>query len=269
MRAVSVALAAAFSVGCFTPPPQAPTELDDLTRFLFREWAHEEPEVLQDGMVKLEKFLETVDFSEELYYRSFQLDSCTTEDLATINAPEGQDPAKTVGMGVVFESRWPVGDHARLQMSGDLLDAEPSAKSYVRRFVDPSDGTCFVDRSCDSIFTDNDITRSSFIMSVDMMLHKNFKWVELPEGRHAIVSRSWTPRVFTAEDPDDAILQSYTLDIWLERPDGKTWRYQALYQESKFGIDVEPGTIVATVTDSTDGMFRDTDEVIGERFHGE
>lgn len=269
MRVPALIVLALAAAGCFNPPPQAPTEVDDLTRFLFREWGHEDPEVLQDGMVKLETFLMQMDFTKGLIHRSFQLDSCTAEDVANVTTPADQDPANTVGMAVAYESRWSIEDHVRLQVEAKLLlDAEPSAKKYVRRFIDPKDPSCLSSGTCDVIFTENDITRSSLIMSVDLMLHKDFKWVEMPDGRRALVSRSWNPRVFTSPDGDDAILQSYTVDIWLERPQGKTWRYQALYQDSRFGFDVEPGTIVATVTGSTDTMFETTDDVIGKHYHG-
>lgn len=271
-RLTALIVLAVATAACFNPPPQAPTEVDDLTRFLFREWGHEDPEVLQDGMVKLEAFLQQIDFSNDLYNRSFQLDSCTAEDVAHVPTPEGQDPATTVGMAVAYESRWSVDDHVRLQVEAKLLpEAEPSAKKYTRRFIEPKDPSCLSSGECDAIYTENDITRDNMAMTIDLMLHKDFKWVEMPDGRRAIVSRSWNPRVFKESSGDNAILQSYTVDVWLERPGGKTWRYQALYQDSTItllGITPEPDTIVATVTSATDDMFKATDNVIGKHYHG-
>lgn len=262
--------------GCFSMPPKAPDGVDDLTRFLFREWAHEDPSVLQDGMEKLEKILvEEVDFSKKLKHRRFELESFTEEDVAGIPWPDTEDPSSTIGMAVAFESKWPVVDHARLQVEADLLlKAEKSAKNYKRRFIHPTDASCFIKEECPAFHTENDITRSNSAMEIDIMLHKDFKWVHMPDGRVAIVSRSWNPRVFVSEKSDkDQIVQSYTLDIWLERPDGKTWRYQALYQESKVGgliglFSDDEAAVVSTVTSATDDMFKDTDDVIGEHYHG-
>lgn len=261
--------------GCFSMPPKAPEGVDDLTRFLFREWAHEDPVVLQDGMEKLEKILEEeVDFSKKLKYRRFELDSFSEDDVAGIPWPESEDPSATIGMAVAFESKWPVVDHARLQVEATLLlEAEQSAKNYKRRFISPTDATCFIGEECEAFYTENDITRSSAAMKIDIMLHKDFKWVKLADGRRAVVSRSWNPEVFvSAENEKDKIVQSYTLDVWLERPDGKTWRYQALYQESEIGgvlgmFADDAAAVVSTVTSATDDMFVDTDVVIGKHYH--
>lgn len=260
--------------GCFSMPPKAPDGVDDLTRFLFREWAYEDPSVLQDGMAKLEKILEEeVDFSKKLKYRRFSLDSFTEEDVADIPWPNTEDPESTIGMAVAFESKWPVVDHARLQVEAKLLlEAEQSAKNYKRRFINPSDATCFIGRQCPMFYTENDITRKNLLMEIDIMLHKDFKWVDMPGGRRAIVSRSWNPEVFSSA-AKDKIVQSYTLDVWIERPDEKTWRYQALYQESEIsgmfsGLASDETAVVDTVTSATDDMFVDTDKVIGKHYHG-
>lgn len=257
----------ALLAGCFTMPPKAPTEVDDLTRFLFREWAHEEPSVLQEGVRNLEAYLEEfVNFSGPLFERSFELDSATVEDIAGIPHPD-EDPAKTIGMAVAYESEWPLEDHTRLQVEADLMtEAEPSAKKYVRRFIEPKNPACFP-TDCNAIYTENDITRSSLAMTVDIMLHKDFKWVKFDGERRALVSRSWNPEIY--RNGKDAIVQSYTLDVWIERPDGKTWRYQALYQESILsGILANPApkTVVDTVTSATDSMFEATDKVIKKHY---
>lgn len=259
---VSTALLA----GCFTMPPKAPAELDDLTRFLFREWAHEEPETLEGGLLQLETLLGGVDFSQKLFFRSFELDPFAAEDVDAVNAPDGEDPTQTIGLSVAYESKWSIDDHARLQLETDQLDVEPSAAKYTRRFNDPKDPACFLDSECGALFTDNDVTRENFIVKIEMMLHKDFKWVRMPDGRRAIVSRMWLPEVAVGKG---TMIQYYVVDVWMERPEGKTWRYQAVYQEADLPVNLEPKTIVDMGAGLTDDSFKDCDAVIGKRYHDE
>jgi len=258
-----------FAASC-TPTPKAPQELDDLTRFLFREWDFPDPEAMVDGLLKLEAFLAERGLENDLRRRSFDLASPTEEDLADVERPEGTDPANTIGMSVGYESRWPLADHVRLQVEGDLMEAEPTAKKYVRRFVEPADPACFPANSCEIIRTENEITRSNPLLSVDLTLLKDFRMFVLPDGRKAVVARAWNPEIFVGEDPNTAIVQSYTVDLWIEQASGKTWRYQSLYSENKLDpLFSDRQLTVDTVTSSTDEMFRKTDEVIGKRYHDE
>jgi len=253
---------------CRAPTPKAPAELDDLARFLFREWDNEDPAAMSDGLDTLERFMSERGMDKDLAFRRFDLLSPLESDLADVERPPDTDPANTIGMAVIYESPWPLADHVRLQVEGDLLDAEPSAKKYVRHFVEPADPACFSDETCEVIRTSNDVTRSNILLSVDIVLKKDFRWVTLPDGRKALAARAWNPVVHIGADPNTAVVQSFTVDLWLARADGKTWRYQSLYSENRVGVDDRQLTI-DTVTAGTEDMFKKTDEVIGKRYHGE
>lgn len=41
-------------------------------------------------------------------------------------------------------------------------------------FLDPADPSCFVDGSCAALATDNQITRSNALYSVDLVLHQAY-----------------------------------------------------------------------------------------------
>ena len=56
-RTVPIALALVLLVGC-QPPPEAPTDLSDLSLYLFANFDDEDPLVLQAGVVNLLAFLE-------------------------------------------------------------------------------------------------------------------------------------------------------------------------------------------------------------------
>lgn len=260
-------LTTALLAGCFTMPPKAPAELDELSRFLFRQWTHDDPKVLEDGVGQLEALLAEVDLSQKLFFRSYELGPFGADDVESIDTPEGEDPANTIGLSVAYESARSIDDHARMQLETDHLAVEPSAAKYLRRFNEPEDPTCFLDSKCDAIYTDNDVTREKILLiKIEMMLHKDFKWVQMSGGRRAIVSRMWLPKVAVGKG---TMIQYYLVDVWMERPAGKTWRYQAAYQEADLPVNLDPKTIVDMGTGLADESFRDSDVVIGERFHGE
>lgn len=266
VRLLVPAVLAALSVAC-QPPPKAPEEVSELTRFLFREWSHEDPSVMQDGIDQLDRFLrEEIDFKGDLNQRSMELGSIKREDLDAVDWPKDQDPAKTIGLAVMRESRWPVGDHARFQAQSEQLAAEPSASKYARRFVEPGTPECFIAGDCAVLGSENDVTRKNFLMEVDIVLKKHFRWVELSDGRRAVVARSWVPRVFEAKG-EGRIAQSYAVDVWIEQEGGRTWRFQALYQHTEFGFDVDDSTQLTVVAGATDEAFEKGDKAIEDKFH--
>jgi hypothetical protein len=256
-------------VGCPSAPPNAPDGINELTRYLYREWANEDPAVMEEGVAKLEEELKAFDTSSGDYEdRAFSLTAPTREDLATVNWPQDQDPAScTTNISVALLSKWPVTDHAKAQISPDQLDLEPTAKSYTRNFVSPTDPGCFPERGCDAFETLNNVTRKNFFIEVAFDLHKTFRWVKLPGDRWAMVARSWTDRVFPGSDKDTAIKQSYSLDVFMGQADGKTLRYQALYSDTKISV-TDRDLVLGTVASSTNDALENGDDVIGKRFHG-
>jgi len=267
MRRLVPAVAALAMSGCFEAPPRAPDDLEALLHFLFREWDNETPSVMQEGVAKLDALASAVDTSRALHERSFALEPVTREDLAGIAWPSQRDPARTLGVAVARRSRWPVDDHARFQSEGDILEAEPSTKSYSRRFPGMADPSCFRDRRCAELDTVNDIVRSNFAMTVHFVQQKRFRWVA--DGtRWAIVARAWTERSYPGEDEGTALHQSYTMDALMGTADGRTLRCQAGWSESETGV-TDRDILLDILAAGTDSQLNATDEVIGGRYHGE
>lgn len=249
--------------GCF-PPPEAPSELNELVHYIYREWENEDPRVLEAGIENLEAFLTELDPGSGLGERSFSVTPLAREDLATIERTEERDPADTFGIAVALSSKHTVDKHALLQTDDDQLPAEPSAAQYKRHFK--TDRDCFRKQTCDVLRTENDITRQNALMYVDMKLFKHFRWVQMEGDRKAMVARSWTPQPYRSRDNENtAILQSYSLDIVVPTSSGETWRIQIVYSETSGlgGNDLQ----AYVVTESTEDGLEAADEVIGER-HG-
>jgi hypothetical protein len=264
-----VALAVFASAVACAPPVKAPDDVEEFTRFMYREWSSQDTKALEAGVLKLEAFLQGRDLKadDDFSSRHFAFEqSLTSDDLATVQAPEGTDPANAIGMAVFGVSKWPITDHAKLQSSGDLLPAErATARAYTRTYPDMSAPSCFDTRECVELNTLNVITRDNALLKVTFELPKKFVWVKLGADRWAIVARSWMPKVSKGSAEGTSLDQSYTLDVWLERPDGTTWRYQGIYTQSTTAFS-DRDTAVSLVTGGADEGFTMSDIAIGERY---
>lgn len=255
------------ALGACKAPPEAPEELDELSKYLYREWGNEDPEVPGVGLAGLEDFLLTLDLEGAINNRSFSIGPAGADTVQYVGVPAGQDPDATIGISVARLSDYPVVDHARLQIEVDQLPTEPTASDYVRRFIDPTDPSCFVDHSCEIIETENDVVRNNLMISVEFVLFKQFRWIELPdEGGWAFFSRSWTDQVWYGNNENTSIKQSYALDVWLPYEGDTTLRYQLLWSESDVAIS-DPDLIAATLKSSSDNTIKAGDDAIEELYY--
>lgn len=261
-----LSLVLAIGLGACNPPPEAPTELNELTRYLFREFEAEDPRVLEAGIANLEDFLLTLDLSPEIDIdeRSFEIEDLQDEDVGSITRPD-RPLENCLNLSVARASTRDVEDFAWMQTQVDQLPVEPTAEDYVREVVDPADPSCFVDGSCDVLRTRNDIRRVNFLMSVNLELWKDFRRVSVVRdgedtGRQAMIGRSWVAESFPGDNGNTAILQSYTPDIWIDRGDGSSLRYQGLFQESDVGGEVDDNIVLATLKGSIDDALAAGDE---------
>ena len=245
-------------------PPEAPAELDDLTRYLFREWGNDDDAVRTAGMTNLSEFLDGEDLDPDLKVldRSWELTSIEEADLATIDWPQDRNPADTYGVSVAFRSEWPVTEHAAWQLEDDQLPAEPSAVGYERTYPELDDPSCFADRSCEVLVTENVIERKNLLMALTYTLHKHIRWVELEDGNYALLSRAYIKESTVGESGKSTIWQSYSLDVWLPVGD-VTNRYQVLWSEADVA-GASDAIQIGTVKASTDDHFNATDEAIAE-----
>jgi len=260
-----VAALASLGAGC---TPHAPVEVDEVTGYLYREWDNPDSTFMQDGLASLESILaaKMLGPNGAGSDRLLQLTPILASDITVSPYPMDRDPARTLGTGVVRESKWPVIDHARVQADPDQLPVEPSAAAYVRTYLEPTDPSCLIDASCRTLHTSNDVTRSNATLKVTYTLLKDFRWFDLADGRRALVARGWAPQSYTGDS--GAILQSFSLDVFLPRPGDLTWRYQVSFSENQLSIATTDDIVVAVVTGAVDEALRKADDVIGMRYHG-
>lgn len=264
----SIAVGILALTGC-KAPPEAPAELNELSRYMYREWGTDDPEVLSAGISNLEPFLlAEVDYSGDSKDRSFQLTPIEESDLNDITWPTDRNPADTVALSVTAMSPWPVTDHARLQVESDQTPTEPTAKTYTRSFPDTSDPNCLPEQTCDMVVSINEARRENALLAVDFVLNKNFRWATTEDGRDVLLARSWFDQSWEGDGGDTMLWQSYSTDIWIAQPDGGTLRYQALWSESDVGPSDED-VVLGTLRYSIDKIFQAGDESIETLYYSE
>ncbi|MCB9663270.1 MAG: hypothetical protein H6732_04090 [Alphaproteobacteria bacterium] len=266
------------AAGACVPPPPAPDDLNELTRYLFHAQPDEDPRVPSAGLVNLEAFLleqadegRGVQVETGLQERSWALDDLTDDDVESLPRRPDRPLSNAAGLAVAYRSSFPVRCHAELQTRVDQVPIEPTATEYVRRFPEVDDPSCFADGSCTELITVSDARRANAIFAADFVLYKNFRLLEyeLDDGtpRTAMLARSWFDRSWEADDGEggNALWQSYSTDVWIDLGGDTALRIQTLWNETELyivGIPVEEETQLATVKSATNDIFRRADEVL-------
>jgi hypothetical protein len=263
---------ALLALGC-KPPPEAPTELDELSAYLFRNWETEEEGVLEVGMYNLRQHFSTVELDVGFNDRSYQLSVLADTDFdEVVVIPDGADPADCLGVGVVAGSAFDATQQTEAIIQADQTPIEPNSPNhYDRIFLDPTDPSCFPDRSCLVLRTNNDLRKENALMDIPYEMIKDFRWVELSEdgqpgtGEWGILARTWVPERGVGESGNNTIEQSYSIDVVLPAVHGgyETYRYMGLWSESTGAIEGEDLVMGAMKMGMSD-LFDQTDEWLEE-----
>jgi hypothetical protein len=244
-------------------PPEAPSELDDLSHYLYGEWGNEDTRVMAAGVENLRAFLRQQDLTTEAHVndRSWEISSIRAADVKGLERPTERNLSDTIAVGVAIESTYDIDAHAKLQIKEDQLPIEPSAIYYARSFPDLDNPRCFLDpEECPVLATVNDLERKNILMSVVFRLFKDIRWVALDDGSYAMISRSYTKESTEGENGKSMIWQSFSLDAWV--PDGdKTLRYQVLWQEADIAGSSD-AVQLGTVKSFTDQAYEVTEEFL-------
>ncbi len=274
LRSALLIAVAAPLAACQPPSPEAPTDLSDLVRYLYREFDNEDPRFLEEGLANLDAFVDTVDLETPALDRSWIPDYLTEEDVDAITWPTERDLTATIPITVAGQGPWGVTEHGRLQMEPDQTITEPTAPTYVRTVTNADDGTCFPDRSCLLIETSNAVRRDNLLMAVDFILLKDFLWARIgtpeedEEERWAVVARSWFEQSWDGDEGNTHLWTSFAMDVWMGQPDGTTRRVQTLWSESDI-VDVEDEVVRNLLRSSIDDIFDAGDAAIEELYYGD
>jgi hypothetical protein len=252
--------------GC-KAPPDAPTELDELTSYLFRNWEAQEEGALEVGMFNLQALFADMDLDVGYGDRSYQIENLSSDDIAGLTPPEGKDPADCYGIGLVAGSAFTPQQNSEAIILADQTPVEPFAPElYDRIFLEPSDPSCFPTRDCLVLRTNNDIIKKNSVMEIPYEMYKDYRWVELSEdglagtGVWGILGRTWMDERGVGVSGNNTIEQSYSVDVFLPATSGgwQAYRYLGLWNETTGSVE-DPEAVMALALWGMSGMFDETE----------
>ncbi len=258
-------------VGC-KPPPDAPTELDELNAYLFRNWEAQEEGALERGMFNLQALFASMDLDVDYGDRSYRIENLSDDDLVGVTPPDDAVPGDCYGIGLVSDSAFTPEQNSQAMILDDQTPVEPFAPDlYDRIFLDPTDPSCFPTRDCLVLRTDNDIIKKNSLMEIPYRMYKDYRWVELSEdglpgsGLWGILGRTWMDERGVGESGNNTIEQSYSIDVFLpsSHSSSKAYRYLGLWNETTGAVE-DPDAVMALALWGMDGMFEETEAWLEE-----
>lgn len=249
------------STACAKTREAAPEDLDGLLHHLYRSF--EDEQAVVDGLANLGPWLETTGRSEEAR-EGWQVAPLTTEDVWDVQGPEA-DLSAARGVAVAAVSVHPIAPHAAITVLEDQDYTDPSSYArYLRTVVDGDAGRFATGEGL--IRTENDIDKSKVGVSIPYWLYKDFRWVELEDGRRAFLARSWISEGSCSESGDNCLHQSYSVDLWYAQDDADTVRLTCSWNEITSVVDglLSEDQMVAVAVNGMLAIFEHTDAYLTE-----
>jgi len=267
-RLILLVLLASALVGC-KPPPEAPTELGDLTLYLFANFDDPDPAVMQAGVVNMLAFLEGYEADVDL-----AVDTPVTERAWSIPALEeenwggaphwvGGDIATQMPVGVAARSAFGGNAHAELVGLADQTPLESSSSARYDRSFD-TDFDSWLTGDAKLLRTTNEIDRDNILLTLTYTAYKDYRWIELPDdGGQAVVARSWIDDQYINEDGAGTANED-TMDFFsnveMTIPSaGGTLRYNCLWGAVVFTPEVDETVLLNTVRNGMQEGYENTE----------
>ena len=294
----------ALAVSCKPTPPANPS-FDDAAQFAFREFENEDPAVLAYAVRQFEgEIYRGVDVdASNVGDRSLTPADLSEDDLEGIEHPD-RDVSLAVPVAVAASSTYEVSQHQRLPLLDDQRPIEPNSPDhYERSYLEDSD-SCWPDRSCAFLRTENVLTKTNAVLTLDYTLYKDFRWVNMnlpdpadisdeqpldteSEPRWGFIARSWMSERAVEDDGGSSIEQSYSFEVWIprdsggyvrsdstENTDGGGWtadstgggtlRLMSLWAETDIGAEIAEDIVVTLTRGGIDDIFEAQDLYIDE-----
>ncbi len=255
-------LAALFA--CAVPQEAAP-EFSDAARYGLEHFDDPELDALAAPLLALEIEIDgSLEMDSEVSAdRALTLELLTGSEIAGLEHPDRDPAAAAPPVALARYSTFPIASHVAVAVRDDLSPMEPNSPDlYARTLVEGGD--CWVDQACVFLRTVNDVNKTNFLMDVTYVLNKDYRWVDLGDGRLALAARSWMPEPGFGEDGGTTIWQSYTFEVWIPREDDITLRMMAVWSESEFAVQPSDDTVESVQLVGIDDIFKAHDEWMTE-----
>ena len=239
-----------------SPPPEAPTELGELTTYLFANFDDPDPLVMQAGLVNMVTFLEDFEGEADLGVdssatdRSWSVPALQEDDWGGAAHVDGVDPELLYAVSVAVRSSYTTDEHTPLIGLADQLPLESSSSArYDRTFLD--DFATWSAAGEGSLRTLNDIDRDNILLTLTYECNKDYRWVTMPDGSLATIGRSWISQSYVNESgagTSGEDVMDFFSNVEVTLPSGDTsLRYNALWGHVSFVPTVDQTVLENTV----------------------
>ncbi|MEQ1507865.1 MAG: hypothetical protein ABMB14_36895 [Myxococcota bacterium] len=242
--------------GCGKRDP-APTELEDLARYVFANW--DDDALLPEASDNLLAWL-TDNIDSEQARDGLELEDLASEDLADVEHPDA--PLEDL-IGACGAARSPFGIdlHAGHMVLGDQVFSNPKSYDHYDRTVTEGEPDVFVG-GVGLLRTSNDVQTTTLGVTIPYILLKDYKWVQ-GETSRAILARSWIEEESCNDGGGNCLVQTYSVDMFFDHS-GETWRMTAGWNQLDTSIALPDATLVKTLADGIQDVFRYTDEFLAD-----
>lgn len=263
MRHLPPLLAIVLASAC-TPPPAASDEvdegesfsIDEGIRLMFQEF--ENTERLPGIIEGWERVTKDIDYEGDFDQREFTV-SPLPHDGLDITVPPETDPDDQTPAMVLGHSGFDLATNISTLLEPNQVCIEStSTRVYARTYTE---GTpeAFAAGDIDVLRSTNEVFKDLTFASGWYDLFKDFRRVELEDGREAIVARSWIEEVFVGNG--GTFFQTFALEVWLDDGDGEVDRTYALWGQLQIGI-LDGDDLINIVTSSLEGGYTRADQFI-------
>lgn len=238
-------------IACAEAPIPAPAELGDIVLGLFREW--EQLEAADELPTWLAEDWNDAD-------PGWTMPALSADEVDGLDIP-ARDLADALGGAVAAESEHSLESHAAFILLADQSVVNPTDyERYDREFTEG--GECFADASCDVLRTWNVVVKNgAFGVQIPYEWEKDYRRVA-GEGFSAIIARGWLSEEAWAEDDANGLLQSYTVDAFVEWEGGPLIRLQSQWTELALVLQPDDEFLYNQLIEGIRGVFEDTDAAI-------
>lgn len=242
----------------------APLDLITLAPQMFAD--QDDPDELSVDLGSLAIWLDSRSTIDDGYI----LPSMPASGVVDIVTPSGTSLADTMGGLADAQSTATLQQHVDFIMLPDQTVVNPNDYSrFDRTFIEGED--CFADGSCDRLVTENDMVKTAaFDVTIPYFYFKDYQRVAFTDSdgteRDAVVSRGWIEEEGWDDAGSNGLIQSYTLDVFMDSPEGTVHRSQALWTEMVLSIDglVSEKFLEDQLISGLHGVFTDTDTAIAD-----
>jgi len=258
---ISLFIASWGIVGC-SHSPDAPVQLAELAAKTFGD--QEDAALLSEDLAQLASWEAARDEVEDGYILPPLSDSAVTD----ITTPPGTSRGDTLGGIADAQSTATLQQHVDFILLPDQTVVDPEGYStFARTFIEGGD--CFGDGSCDRLVTENDMVKTAAGVTIPYYYFKDYQrttYVDADGVEHdAVVSRGWIEEEGWSADGANGVIQSYTLDVFMDTSAGSVHRTQALWTEAVLVIDsLGQQFLENQLILGLQGVFADTDSAIIE-----